>query len=225
MTPSAAAPARERLDPEKIVVSALAIADAEGLSAVTIRRLATEHGVTPMALYRHFRDKDELIHALADHVLLNVALPAPTGEPWHVQLRAVFTALLDSLAAHPVVAPLIVPRVLVSPGGLAMAERALELLAQAGFDTYRAATVGTQALCTVINLIPYDPGVPTIQDEEQREDRIRAKRAALATLSPRRYPHVTAAADPLTGCVVKENFQELGLDLVIAGLRGLPTTR
>ncbi|MDR7279560.1 TetR/AcrR family transcriptional regulator [Catenuloplanes atrovinosus] len=216
-----AAPARERLDPEKIVVSALAIADAEGLAAVTIRRLAQEHGVTPMALYRHFRDKDELLHALGDHVLRTVALPAPSGEPWHVQLRAIFAALLDALAAHPVVAPLIVPRILASAGGLALAERALDLLAEAGFDTDRAATVGTQALCTVITLIPYDPAVRTIQDDELREERIRAKRAALATLSPRRYPRVTAAADPLTGCVVKENFLELGLDLVIAGLRGL----
>ncbi|GAB7040770.1 hypothetical protein JCM9533A_46200 [Catenuloplanes niger JCM 9533] len=205
------------------MVSALAIADAEGLAAITVRRLAQEHGVTPMALYRHFRDKDELIHALADHVLLNVAVPEPSDEPWHVQLRALFAALLDSLSAHPVVAPLIVPRVLVSPGGLAMAERALDLLAVAGFTTHRAAAAGTQALCTVINLIPYDPAVPSIRDEEQREDRIRAKRAALATLSPRRYPRITAAADPLTGCVVKENFRELGLDLVIAGLRGLPT--
>ncbi|GAB7048803.1 TetR/AcrR family transcriptional regulator [Catenuloplanes indicus] len=217
--------ARERLDPEKIVVSALAIADAEGLSAITIRRLAQEHGVTPMALYRHFRDKDELINALADHVLLTVAVPEPSGEPWHVQLRAVFAALLESLSAHPVIAPLIMPRLLVSPGGLALAERALDLLAQAGFDTDRAATAGTQVVCTVINLIPYHPGAPAIQDEEQREDRIRAKRAALATLSPRRYPRVTAAADPLTGCVVKENYIELGLDLVIAGLRGLPTSR
>ncbi|MFI5839755.1 TetR/AcrR family transcriptional regulator [Catenuloplanes sp. NPDC051500] len=221
MTPTNA-PARERLDPEKLVVSALAIADSEGLAAITVRRLATEHGVTPMALYRHFRDKDELINALADHLLESVTLPPVTDEPWDVQLRAVFAALTDVLTPHAEVAPLIPRRILIAPGGLAIAERALDLLAQAGFDTDRAAAVGNQALCSVVNLIPFDPATLNIQDVELREDRIRTKRAALAALSPRRYPRITAAADALTGCVVKENFLELGLDLVIAGLRGLP---
>lgn len=219
------APARERLDPAKLVVSALAIADAEGLAAITVRRLATEHGVTPMALYRHFRDKDELINALADHLLESVTLPEPTDEPWDVQLRAVFAALAEVLTPHAEVAPLIPRRILIAPGGLAVAERALDLLAQAGFDTDRAAAVGNQALCSVVNLIPFDPATLNIQDVELREDRIRAKRATLARLSPRRYPRITAAADALTGCVVKENFLELGLDLVISGLRGLSGSR
>ena len=49
-------PSRGRLSREAIVSCAIALADAEGLAAVTIRRLASEQGVTPMAMYWHFND-------------------------------------------------------------------------------------------------------------------------------------------------------------------------
>ena len=66
---------------------ALAIADAEGIEAVTIRRLATELGVTPMALYWHFRTKEDLLAGLADRVLDDLEVPARSGD-WAVDLRA-----------------------------------------------------------------------------------------------------------------------------------------
>src|SRR5512135_623562 len=59
---------RARLSKQAVVQRALALADAEGLDALTIRRLATELGVTPMALYWHFRNKEELLAGLADQV-------------------------------------------------------------------------------------------------------------------------------------------------------------
>jgi TetR/AcrR family transcriptional regulator, tetracycline repressor protein len=60
--------ARERLSRDTIVDGAIALADAEGLDAVTIRRLAQDHEVTPMALYWHFKDKGELLDALRPHL-------------------------------------------------------------------------------------------------------------------------------------------------------------
>ena len=55
---------RGRLTKQAVVQRALALADADGLDALTIRRLATELGVTPMALYWHFRNKEELLAGL-----------------------------------------------------------------------------------------------------------------------------------------------------------------
>jgi hypothetical protein len=60
MTKPARPVERDRLNREAIVTSAIALADAEGLDAVTIRRLAQDQAVTPMALYWHFRDKEKL---------------------------------------------------------------------------------------------------------------------------------------------------------------------
>ena len=85
-----------RLDPEKVVDSALTIADDEGPAAVTLRRLAQLHGVTPMALYRHFKDKDDLLAAMADRLLASVVLPERTDERWDEQLHVVMTAFVSA---------------------------------------------------------------------------------------------------------------------------------
>jgi AcrR family transcriptional regulator len=69
---------RERLRRDAIVSGAIALADREGLEAVTIRRLAQDHGVTPMALYWHFREKDELYGGIAEYLYDQVELPCST---------------------------------------------------------------------------------------------------------------------------------------------------
>ena len=119
-----------RLDPEKVVDSALAIADDEGPAAVTFRRLAGQHEVTPMALYRHFKDKDDLLAALGDRLLADVVLPEPTDERWDKQLHKVLTAFVTALRGHPRLADLTLVRILASEPGLAMAERTMELLTE-----------------------------------------------------------------------------------------------
>ena len=80
---------------------ALKLADTEGLDSVTIRRLAQELGVTPMALYWHFKNKDELLLGIADHVLAGVKATREPGDPWLGQLRAMLEALVGVMRAHP----------------------------------------------------------------------------------------------------------------------------
>ncbi len=106
----ASAPVKERLSRERIVECAIALADAEGLDAVTIRRLAQDQGVTPMALYWHFKDKDLLLEGIAERLLSRVVIPPVTEEPWYDQLRDVLGALLEVLRAHPAVADLLKAR-------------------------------------------------------------------------------------------------------------------
>ncbi|MGQ5262646.1 TetR/AcrR family transcriptional regulator [Micromonospora sp. ZYX-F-536] len=210
-----------RLDPDKIVTSALRIADAEGLGAITIRRLAQEHGVTPMALYRYFRDKDDLLAALAERVLADVHLPEPSDDPWDRQLRALLAACLAAVRPHPAVAGLIPTRVLLSEPGLMLVERTLALLAEAGFPPDQATEVGSQALCSLVTLVATEPGAAESTDPDTRDDAIRAKRAALHSLAPKRYPHVLAAADALTLCADRDSYYELGVEFAVAGVRGL----
>ena len=59
---------KSRLDRDLVIRTAMGVADTEGLDAVTIRRLASELGVTPMALYWHFEDKQALLDALSDEL-------------------------------------------------------------------------------------------------------------------------------------------------------------
>ena len=77
---------RVTLTPQTVVEGALALAEAEGLGAVTIRRLAKKLGVTPMALYWHFRSKDELLDGMAATIFEEVDLSVDAFATWQEQL-------------------------------------------------------------------------------------------------------------------------------------------
>ena len=220
MPPSSSQTAK-RLDPDKLATSALGIADAEGLEALTIRRLAQLHDVTPMALYRHFSDKDDLLAAVGDRILADIELPQPNGDHWDIQLRAVLTAFVTALRPHPKVANLTLYRILVATPGLAMAERTMELLTDGGFSADDAAEVGRQSICSLITLVTTEPGAIEDTDPVAREDALRVKRASLAALSPHRYPLITSAADTLVCPPSTDRYYALGVDLVVAGIRGV----
>src|ERR1700722_1452703 len=78
---------RPRLSKAAVVERGLALADAEGLEAVTIRRLASDLGVTPMALYWHFKTKDELLSGLADSIWAESDVDLDQSAGWADQLR------------------------------------------------------------------------------------------------------------------------------------------
>src|SRR6185437_5034921 len=95
MAPAKAAQVeRTRLSRSAVVDRAIELADAEGVDALTIRRLATELGVTPMALYWHFRSKEELITGLADRIWGEIRTDVDPALPWQDQLRGIFGSLI-----------------------------------------------------------------------------------------------------------------------------------
>src|SRR4029077_4650285 len=76
-----------RLTRAVVVERALQLADADGLEALTIRKLATDLGVTPMALSWHFGSKDELLEGLAERVWSEIVVNVDSAAPWAPQLR------------------------------------------------------------------------------------------------------------------------------------------
>src|SRR5712671_3885715 len=86
---------KARLSKSAVVGRALALADAEGLDALTVRRLAQELGVTPMALYWHFRSKEELLSGLADRFWSEIDTDVDEAAPWPAQLRALLESLVE----------------------------------------------------------------------------------------------------------------------------------
>ena len=81
-------PRRVPLSRPRVVRAALQLVDEKGLAALTMRGLATELGVSPMALYNHVQDKEELVDLMLDLVLEEVDLSPVPGD-WCRQLRAV----------------------------------------------------------------------------------------------------------------------------------------
>ena len=102
-----------------------------------------------------------------------------------------------------------------------MAERTMELLTQGGFSVDDAAEVGRQSILSLITLVTNDPIAREASDPIMREDSLRMKRAALGALSPRKYPLIAAAADTLVCPTSTDRYYSLGVDLVVAGIRGV----
>jgi AcrR family transcriptional regulator len=86
---------------ESIVDAAVDVIEADGLSSLTMRRLAKRLQCSPMALYRHVADKQELIGAIADHYLADLELPDTAGLSWQETIIAVATGVHRAFLAHP----------------------------------------------------------------------------------------------------------------------------
>jgi AcrR family transcriptional regulator len=85
----------------EIVAAAVQIADAEGVEAVSMRRLADELGVATMTPYTHVESKDELLDLVSDAVAAEMLLPEPLPEDWREALRAIAHKTKDAYEAHP----------------------------------------------------------------------------------------------------------------------------
>jgi len=123
------APDRE-LDTDRIVATAMAVADAEGLEAVSMRRLAAELGAGPMSLYRHVAGRDALELLLVRAVLRAHALPDPGPPGWRAKLELVSRVQWRAYRAHPWLPELIsMTRPVLVPEAMAHTEWTLRALA------------------------------------------------------------------------------------------------
>jgi TetR/AcrR family transcriptional regulator, tetracycline repressor protein len=212
---------RTRLTRAAVVDRALRLADADGLDALTIRKLATDLRVTPMALYWHFRSKDELLEGLAERVWGEIDVNVDSAAPWPAQLRGLLESLLRVLRAHPAA-----PQVLLqseqrpSEAWSNAAEVTLEVLRNAGFDPVIASGIARSTLWTGIMLVMSEPGAEWLTADERTEAQ-RKKQVALASLPPAKYPRLVECAVPMTACDDPGLHYELGVSVFIAGVEAI----
>jgi AcrR family transcriptional regulator len=210
---------RTRLSKAAVVERALALADALGLDALTIRKLAQELGVTPMALYWHFRSKEELLAALGDRVWTEIGIDLDPAADWTDQLRSLLESLVTMLRARPCASQLLLAgEKLHGEASLQAAEVALEVLQRGGFGPRHASALTRGALWTGLMLVMSEPGYDPSLSEQERTELQRQSQIRLAMLPPDRFPRVVAAAVPMTACDDPEFHYQLGIDLFIAGV-------
>ncbi|WP_066362200.1 TetR/AcrR family transcriptional regulator C-terminal domain-containing protein [Herbidospora mongoliensis] len=120
---------------DRIVRTATTIADAEGLAATTMRRIATDLDVATMALYRHVRGKNHLVTLMADAVFAEDRLPArPTGD-WRAQLELVCRVQWSMYRRHPWLAQVVsLTRPLLAPNAIAHTEWTMRAVSGQGLD-------------------------------------------------------------------------------------------
>ena len=211
---------RSRLTRAVVVERALQLADADRLEARTIRKLAADLGVTPMALYWHFRSKDELLEGLAERIWSEIDMNVDNAAPWAPQLRGLLESLLRVLRAHPAGSAVLLHSEKQGEAWANAAEVTLELLRSAGFDPDMASAIARSALWTGIMLVMSEPGAAWLTDDERIEAQ-RKKQVGLASLPPAKYPRLVECAVPMTACDDPDQHYEFGVRLFIGGVQAI----
>lgn len=210
---------------KKVLEAALEVADAEGLQALSFRRVAARLGVTPMALYRYVASKEELLVGVGDLVLSELELPQAPKDEWRDQLRAVARSFRTCLISHPSTVPIFLGRPLFTPAATRTADAMLGLLRRAGFSPEQAVLLYQQVARFVLALVMLETGSGPDASEDERHERLQTARITFERLPPTEYPHLVEAAPFLVSSYKADSAFESGLDFLIAGLDGLRPRR
>ena len=199
------APARAPLSRRRVVEAAVALVDAAGLEALSIRRLAGELDVTPMAIYGHVASKEELLGLMLDVVLGEVDL---AGLPRQAlpAARALIGRVNQVLERHGGVARVYAGPVRIGPNGVRIVDALLGQLTRAGLEPPRAAAA-------FMALFTFTTGHHQIGRAAGDEE----SRAALA--GPGLSAAAAAAAPHLLAGRSRTQRFEDGLDLLLDGIR------
>jgi TetR/AcrR family tetracycline transcriptional repressor len=206
------------LTTERVVGAALRVADEGGIEAVSLRRLARELGVTPMAIYRHVRGKSQLLDLMADRLLEQLELGPADVPTWQERLRRLASSLLAVLQAHPA-APLLLSRPFNSPAALRVSEALLGILDPAGFgrrESVRLVHVITgMVLGPAIHRATYGAASREVPPDNARQQE------SAEWLSSGQFPYLARAARELSDWSAGADADQLTIELLVRGLEAL----
>jgi AcrR family transcriptional regulator len=204
---------RERLNRRRVLEAALRVVDAEGLEALTMRRLGRELGVEAMSVYRHVPNKQALLDGLVELIVLEIEVPTPVDGNWQDAARHVVRSYRRAAHAHPNVFPLVTTRPLNTPDALRRLDANFDILRGAGLDEH-------EAIVAFRTLASFTRGFAL---EEVTGRAIGAQAAAeVERLDPRElpadeFPRLAELAPLLVDRDGDAEF-ERGVDLILAGL-------
>jgi AcrR family transcriptional regulator len=137
------------LSVDDILDTAIAHIESEGYETLTMRKLATTLTVTPMSIYRHVANKNDLLSLVADRYFSELAVPADTSD-WQIYLREWFAGLHQLMLAHPVLAHVMAEQPLDGPVAWKAAEHLIDVMVGHGFDPHDAGDLFTTLLTYTI---------------------------------------------------------------------------
>ncbi len=210
---------KPRLSKRTVTENALKLADADGLDALTIRKLAQHLGVTPMALYWHFRSKEDLLEGVAEQVWGELDTDVDPAAPWWAQLQKLLESLVGTLRAHPAAPQLFLEHEKRNEAALRATEITLDILRTAGFDPQYASTIARSALWTGITLVMSEPGFKPEMPADQRAEWQRRNQVELSMLPAARYPRLVECAVPMSACDDPDFHYRFGVELFVDGVR------
>ena len=207
---------RAPLTKERVLRAAVDLLDRDGIDALSMRKLGQELGVEAMALYRHVRNKDDILDGAIDVVLAEIEIPRPRGD-WQASMRRLALAARQVMLRHPWAPPVIVERPEIGPATLRHINAVMEILTGAGFSLemshHAIHVLGSRMLGFTQD--PFDDSADTRPDPETA--------ARLARELGANYPYLGELAAAVShegglgGC--DDDFEfEFGVDLILEGL-------
>jgi len=178
-------PAKPALTRQGIIDVALVILRDEGLSKVTMRRIAAVLDTGPASLYVYVRNTEDLHAQILDALLAPVA--TPTAGTWRERLKALLASYRDVLFAHPEIARMALSTHPSGPHYLALVDAILGLLAEGGVSD-RAAAWGVDLLLLHPNAVAVEQSAP--ESFSHKPDELSSLGTKIAEADAKRYPHL-----------------------------------
>lgn len=215
---------RPALTHAQVITAALAIIDADGVDALTMRRLGKALGRDPMRIYRHAADKNALLDSVIEHVAAELItareIDSVNAENWQAVLRDIAHTFRRVALAHPRVVPLMLTRPLSGPlalrprGTLQLLEELIEVFSVAGLDS-----PGALHAARLFTGFLYGHVLHELQEQidnpHETDDLLRL---GLHQLPITEFPRLRSLATVL-GEYDGAAELDAGLDIVLAGLR------
>lgn len=214
---------RGTLTNERIVTECLALLDEEGAAGLTFRRIGAKLGADPTSIYRHFRNKDELILALMDHLIGKGLDGFAPHDDWRETLRDLAWRTRRVYLAHPHAAVLGTIRVTRREGEMRIVEIILATLAGAGFDRQEAARLYRVLDDLTLAFASLDAGFRVLDADQQAKDE-GAWSNEYATADQSLYPHIAASSGFLAQIDEDSTF-EFALNLTIEAISAMAASR
>lgn len=204
-----------QLSQEAIIDASLRLAARGSADAFTVRRLGEELGADPTAIYRHFRDKDELVLSVADRAYGEILEGIPDGLSWQDRLRALARESFRVALKYPAVASSTASRTTRRPNEFRIVELILGAIAEAGLDGAEAAVhyraVGDALLAHVGQHAAY-----ALYDPEIRAGDEGSWTREYRTVDPVRFPRITRLSRELAEVTTQQVYEVQVEALILA---------
>lgn len=214
------------LSREAIVLAAIEIADADGLEAVSIRRLATKLDARPMSLYSHIDRKGDLIDLMVDEVMAGAIIPGgPPTDDWREALRQIAQRTRETTRAHPWMIAAAFHRPFLGPNALRHIDQSLAAVSELPLSPERKRAVLLAVDTYTLGFVRWEVMPPEAEHATSCAGRPEAPPSAAeidayiaAQAASGDYPHLAKFVGKEMGLSVKAEKFEIGLEWLLAGI-------
>jgi AcrR family transcriptional regulator len=214
------------LSREAIVAAAIEIADADGLEAVSIRRLATKLDARPMSLYSHIGRKGDLIDLMVDEVMAGAIIPGgPPTDDWREALRQIAQRTRESTRAHPWMIAAAFHRPFLGPNALRHIDQSLAAVSELPLSPERKRAVLLAIDTYTLGFVRWEVmspkaggGTPCAGRPEAGPSAAEIDAYLAAQTASGDYPHLAEFVGKKMGFGVKAEKFEIGLEWLLTGI-------